>query len=71
MEAGWLPAGCRTHEGCLEQTGHSAKMMSNRANAALLQHCWGQRRLDPCQPRGPFLPGSCHLHPPALDAQLT
>ena len=46
VEVGGLPAGHWTHESCLEQTGHSAKMMSNMANAALLQHCWGQRRLD-------------------------
>lgn len=71
MKVGGLPAGRRTHEGWSEQMGHTAMMMSNKANAALLQDWWGQRRLDPCQPWGPPLPGSCHLHPPALDAQLT
>lgn len=70
MEVGGLPADQRTHEGLSEQMGHSETTMSRQANAALLQHWRGHRRLDSGQPWGPFLPGSCHLHPPPLDAQL-
>jgi len=71
VEVQWLPADQKTHEGLPEQMGHNDMMMILWVNAVLLQHWWGQGKLDPCQLGGPFLPGSCHLHPPPLDAQLT